>query len=120
MNIENKNKLKNQEELKMNNVVKVDEREAQWIQLVGSVGLSKIEIVKRYAYKYMDVVNVLRGNSFSWITGILNRNITQEEYIVVKRLLKQGHPYRDVANYAGIDSNKVRNIMGVLQYKKEL
>lgn len=104
----------------MNKIVKVDEREAKWIQLVGSVGLTKVEIAKRYAYKYMDVINVLRGNSFSWITGILSRNITQEEYVVVRRLLKQSHPYREVAKFSGIDANKVRNIMGVLQYRQEL
>lgn len=99
---------------------KMDEREALWVQVVTSVGLPKIGIAERYNYKYMDVVNVLRGNSFSWITGILNNNITQEEYIVGKRLLKQGHPYREVARLAGIDANKVRNVMGVLQYKQIL
>lgn len=101
-------------------MMKVDEREAKWVVLVSSVGLSKREIANRYSYKYMDVVNVLRGNSYSWITGILNNSITQEEVIVVKRLLRQGHPYREIAGYAGIDANKVRNIMGVLRFNQEL
>lgn len=99
---------------------KVDVREARWIQLVSSVGLPKAEIARRYNFKYMDVVNVLRGNSYSWVTGILNSNITQEEYIVARRLLKQGHPYREVSKFSGIDANKVRNILGVLIFKREL
>ncbi|MPM36890.1 hypothetical protein SDC9_83494 [bioreactor metagenome] len=68
----------------------------------------------------MDVVNVLRGNSFSWITGILHHSISQEEYIVTRRLLRQGHTYREVARFAGIDANKVRNVLGVMRYKKEI
>lgn len=98
--------------------MKVNEREAQWIVLLNSVGMSKVDIASNYQYKYMDVINVLRGNSFSHVTGILNRNITEEEYIVAKRLLKQGHPYRFVAYISDIDSNKVRNIMGTLQHKR--
>lgn len=101
-------------------MMKVDEREAKWIMLLSSVELSKKEIANRYSYKYMDVLNVLRGNSYSWITGILHHSISQEEVIVVKRLLGQGHPYREIASYAGIDANKVRNIMGVLRFNQEL
>ena len=97
---------------------KIDEREVRWIMLVKSVGMSKKAIAARYNYKYMDVINVLRGNSFSQITGILHHSITKEEIIVVKRLLKQEHPYREIASYAGIEDNKVRNIMGYLQYKQ--
>lgn len=95
---------------------KVDEKEAQWIKVLNSVGLSKMEISNRYNFKYMDVINVLRGNSYSHVTGILHHSITQEEIIVVKRLLKMEHPYVEVANFAGIEANRVRNIMGYLQY----
>ncbi|GAB6153692.1 hypothetical protein JCM17380_24420 [Desulfosporosinus burensis] len=97
---------------------KVNEVEAKWIQLVSSVGLDKKSIADRYNYKYMDVVNVLRGNAYSHVTGILNRNIGSEEVTVVKYLLKQEHPYREIASFAGIDANKVRNIRGYLQHKK--
>lgn len=97
--------------------VRVNCREAGWIVLLNSVGLSKKEISDRYGYKYMDVVNVLRGNSYSHITGILNRNIKDVEVTVVSYLLRQGKPYRAVAEFTGIDSNKVRNIMGYLQYR---
>lgn len=98
----------------------VNEREAKWIVLLDSVGMSKTEIANRYDFKRMDVVNVLRGNSFSHVTGIRNKNISIEEFITSKRLLKQGHPYRDVADYSGIEANKVRNVMGVMQYNNEI
>lgn len=96
---------------------KVDEREAVWIVLLNSVGLGRKAIADNYNFKYMDVANVLRGNSFSNITGILHHSISQEDVIAVKRLLKQDHPYRDIAVYAGYEDNKVRNIMGYLQYE---
>lgn len=97
---------------------KINEIEAKWIQLVSSVGLDKKSIADRYNYKYMDVVNVLRGNAYSHVTGILNRNISSEEVTVVKYLLKQEHPYREIASYTGIDANKVRNIMGYLHHSR--
>lgn len=96
---------------------KINEREARWIYDLASIGASKREIADRYGYKYMDVVNVLRGNSYSHVTGILNRNINAVEQIVSMFLLKQGKPYRDIAAYTNIDANKIRNVMGVLQYK---
>lgn len=99
---------------------KMDEREAKYITVLNSVGIAKKIIAERFNYKYMDVVNVLRGNSFSNITGILNKNISQEEIIVATRLLRQGHAYREVAKFAGIDANKVRNILGVLQYSNSI
>lgn len=99
---------------------KMDEREAKYVLILSSVGVSKNVIARKFNYKYMDVVNVLRGNSFSDITGILNKNISQEEMIVASRLLKQGHAYREVANFSGIDANKVRNVMGVLQHFGEI
>jgi len=97
-------------------MIKVNEQEARYIQVLHSVGLSRNEISRDFKYKYMDVINVLRGNSFSDVTGILNKNITKKEFIVVEHLLNQGHAYRDVARFSGIDANKVRNIKGCLQY----
>lgn len=99
---------------------RMNEREAKYITVLNSVGIAKSAIAKKFNYKYMDVVNVLRGNSFSNITGILNTNISQEEIIVATRLLQQGHAYREVARFAGIDANKVRNILGVLQHSREI
>jgi len=96
---------------------KVNEREALWIKVLYSAGASKKEIADRYGFKYMDVRNVLRGNSFSRVTGILNKHIKLEEFIVAKFLLRQGNSYRSIAYYTGIDKNKVRNVMGVLQYR---
>ena len=97
---------------------KITELEVKWIMVVASVGgMSKKALAERYNYKYMDVINVLRGNSFSNISGILHHSITEEEIITVSRLLQCEHPYRDIASYAGIEDNKVRNIMGYLQFE---
>lgn len=98
----------------------VNEFEARYIQLLHSVGITKKSISERFGYKYMDTVNVLRGNSYSHVTGILNNNITADEYFVSAWLLKQGHSYRAVADMAAIEPNKVRNVMGVLKYKGEI
>lgn len=99
---------------------KVNEREAQWIQLLSSIGSTPSEIADRYGFKRMDVYNVLRGNAFSWVTGIINRNIKPVELTVVRFLLKSDKPYREIANYTGIDDNKVRNIMGFMEYNGEI
>ena len=98
----------------------VNAYEARYIQILNSVGIKKKDISERFGYKYMDTVNVLRGNSFSHVTGILNKNVRSDEYFVSAWLLKQGHSYRAVAEMAGIDANKVRNIQGVLKYKGEI
>jgi len=96
---------------------KLNRLEANWIKTVASAGLSTKEIAERYRFKYMDVLNVLRGNTYSSVTGILNKNISPEEFQVSSFLLKQGKPYKEIADFTGINHNKVRNIMGVLQYK---
>lgn len=96
---------------------RVNSREAKWITLLHDIGLTKREIAERYGFKYMDIVNVLRGNSYSSVTGIINKSIKPDECVVATYLLKQGKPYREIAAYTGIDANKIRNIMGVLQYK---
>ena len=98
-------------------MIKINESEAKYIQVLHSVGLPKMVIASEFKYKYMDVVNVLRGNAFSNVTGILNRNITEKELMVVEHLLNQGHSYRTIAKFSGIDANKVRNIKGYLQYQ---
>lgn len=98
-------------------MIKVNESEARYIQVLHSVGLPKVEIAEEFKYKYMDVINVLRGNAFSNVTGILNRNITEKELVIVEHLLNQGHSYRAIAKFSGIDANKVRNIKGYLHYQ---
>ncbi|URZ16906.1 hypothetical protein [Clostridium felsineum] len=99
---------------------KVNEREAMYIQILASTGVSKSLIAERFNYKMMDVINVLRANSFSHVTGLLNPHITEEELTVGAFFLKKGLAYRHVAEITGIDANKIRNIRGYLTYKGEL
>lgn len=102
----------------MTNYVKLNEREALYIQVLDSVGMSKKEIADRFNYKYMDVVNVLRGNCFNNVTGILQVNgIPENKLIDTVTLLMTGESYRAVADIVGIEYNKVRNVLGYLKYK---
>lgn len=104
--------------MKATGFTKVDEQEAKFIQAIYTAGLNKVTISNLYGYKYMDVVNVLRGNSFSWVTGILGKGISKDEIITVKKLIQAGRAYRDLARYSKIEANRVRNIMGYLQFNR--
>jgi cobalamin biosynthesis Co2+ chelatase CbiK len=97
---------------------KMTEIDAMYIKMLNNAGFDAGYIATLKNYKKMDVINVVRGNSFSSVTGILHCLITTDEVITVAMLLRQEHPYRDIASYSGIDANKVRNIKGYLQYNK--
>lgn len=102
--------------MKLENV-KLSPNEVKYIQVLRAIGVPPIDISTLFGYKYKDVINVLRGNTYSSITGILNRTITETEVIVAEWFLKQDMPYREVAAITRIDANKVRNIKGVMQYR---
>jgi hypothetical protein len=98
----------------------LSEFDAEWINLLSSVGMSAMQISNRYKYPYINVKDVLTGNSYSRVTGILNKTVTQDELTVVTWLLQRRIPYRQVALLTGIEANIVRNIKGCLQFQNKL
>jgi hypothetical protein len=98
------------------NYRKMDADLAVQVVRLHSKGLDRKQISAVLGLKPMDVFNVLRGNSYSNVTGMLNEYITDEELIVTKYFLDKGFPYREVAKRTDIDANKVRNIKGRIYY----
>ena len=96
--------------------IKLDADLAVKIVRLHLKGFDKKQISAVLGIKQMDVFNVLRGNSYSNVTGMLNDNITDEELVIAKYFLDKGYPYREVAKRAEIDANKVRNIKGRIYY----
>ena len=96
--------------------IKLNEKEAKYIQVLDSVGLSPITISKKFGYKYTDIINVLRGNTFNHVTGILKVDVPADKVIEISYLLKIGVPYKKVATITKINENKIRNIRGYMKY----